>query len=250
MLVLLDLEGENVMQTYKLYLESGLKKKKTMVHVLELLGCIAKGPTTDEALSRTPGAIRAYLHFLKRHSEAVDPAIEFETIVAEHITQGQWLGNGDPALVFQPDLEPLTPEDAEIYIQRLQWSRAGVLALVSGLNPEQLEAEPDSKDRSIRAMLEHVLDSEYFYLSSLCRIEGLPGPGTIIRKREGDLLAWMSHVRTLEIERIRSFTIEERSQSIEHWKQTWTARKVLRRMLEHEWEHLVELSERLGNHIN
>jgi len=30
-----------------------------------------------------------------------------------------------------------------------------------------------------------------------------------------------------------------------HWKRIWTARKVLRRMLEHEWEHLVELSERL-----
>ena len=53
------------MQTYRLYLESGPKKKKTMVHVLELLGCIAKGPITDEALSSTPGAIRAYLRFLK-----------------------------------------------------------------------------------------------------------------------------------------------------------------------------------------
>jgi hypothetical protein len=41
-------------------------------------------------------------------------------------------------------------------------------------------------------------------------------------------------------------TTDERSQVIEHWKQTWTARKALRRMLEHEWEHLIELSERLG----
>ena len=31
------------MQTYKLYLESGPKKKKTMMHILNLLGYIAKG---------------------------------------------------------------------------------------------------------------------------------------------------------------------------------------------------------------
>ena len=65
------------MQTYKLYLESGPKKKKTMVHVLDLVGCIAKGPTTDEALNRTPEAIRAYLRFLKRHAR---PDSSFEPV--------------------------------------------------------------------------------------------------------------------------------------------------------------------------
>ena len=233
------------MQTYKLYLESGPKKKKTMVHVLDLVGCIAKGPTTDEALNRTPEAIRAYLRFLKRQGEAVDPDSEFETMVAEHVTEGEWLGSGDPSLVFQPDLEPLTLKDAEKYIQRLQWSRAEVLALVGGLTGEQIEAEQNTKGRSIRAMLEHMLESEHFYVSTLGKIDGLPGTGTLVKKREGALLDWMSYVRALEIERIRSLTAEERSQQIVHWKRIWTARKVLRRMLEHEWEHLVELSERL-----
>jgi predicted RNase H-like HicB family nuclease len=79
------------MQTYKLYLESGPKKKKTMVHVLEVLGCISKGPTSDETLNRTPEAIHAYLRFLKRHGETVDPDGEFETVVAEHVTEGEWL---------------------------------------------------------------------------------------------------------------------------------------------------------------
>jgi uncharacterized damage-inducible protein DinB len=155
------------------------------------------------------------------------------------------LGNGDPVLVFQPDLEPLTLEDEEKYIQRLQWSRAEVVALAGGLTNEQVETELHTKDRSIRAMLEHMLDSEYFYVSTLGKIHGLPGIGTIVKKHQGDLLNWMSHVRMLEIARIRSLTADERSQPVEHWKRTWTARKVLRRMLEHEWEHLVEMSERL-----
>jgi len=59
----------------------------------------------------------------------------------------------------------------------------------------------------------------------------------------------MSYVRQIEFERIRALTPGERSQAVEHWKQTWTARKALRRMLEHEWEHRVELSERLGSSV-
>jgi predicted RNase H-like HicB family nuclease len=163
------------MQTYKLYLESGPKKKKTMVHILDMLGCIAKGPTTEEALDSTPEAIRAYLRFLKRHGEAVDPDSEFETIVAEHVTEGQWLGSGDPALVFRPDLEPLTLEDAETYIRRSQWLRAEVLILVGGLTNEQIEAEPNTKDRSIRTMLEHVLESSHRARLYNRHILALPG---------------------------------------------------------------------------
>ncbi len=234
------------MGMYKLYLESGPKRKKTMVHVLELLGCVAKGPTTEEAVAKTPEAIRAYLRFLKRHGEAVDVDAEVDLQVVEHVTQGQWLGNGDPELVFEPDLQPLTFEDRERFIQRLEWSRGEVIGLVGGLGDEELEAEPTQKGRSILAMLEHMLDSEYFYVSTLGKIEGLPGPGSIVHKREGRILAWMERVRRREIERIRSLSEEERSRSIEHWKRSWTARKVLRRMLEHEWEHLVELSERLS----
>ena len=172
------------MQTYKLYLESGPKKKKTMVHVLDVLGCIAKGSTTDEALNRTPGAIRVYLHFLKRHGETVSPDGEFETMIAEHVTEGEWLGSGDPALVFQPDLEPLTLKDAEKYIQRLQWSRAEVLALVGGLTGEQIEAEQNTKDRSIRAMLEHMLESEYYYVSTLVRLKDFLALVRLLRSKK------------------------------------------------------------------
>jgi hypothetical protein len=48
---------------------------------------------------------------------------------------------------------------------------------------------------------------------------------------------------------LRALTWEERSQSSLHWKYTRAARKVVRRMLEHQWEHLVELMERLGEKL-
>jgi predicted RNase H-like HicB family nuclease/uncharacterized damage-inducible protein DinB len=238
------------MKTYSLCLESGPKKQRTMVHVIDLLGCVAKGSTTDEAIANTSNAIRAYQKFLKRHGEPIDLGGEVKAKIVEHVMEGQWLGNGDPALVFQFDLKPITPKEIETYLQHLDWSRAEIIKLVSGLTHDQLEKEPGNKQRPIRIMLEHMLESEYFYLASfLDKIEGLPAPGSIVRKREGDLLKWMSHVRSIEVERLHALTPDERSKSIEHWKQTWTARKMFRRMLEHEWEHLIELAERLGKQL-
>ncbi|MFQ5858734.1 MAG: hypothetical protein ACE5LU_24290 [Anaerolineae bacterium] len=44
-------------------------------------------------------------------------------------------------------------------------------------------------------------------------------------------------------------TDEERRQSVPHGQVTWTARRALRRMLEHQWEHLLKVSERLDEPI-
>jgi uncharacterized damage-inducible protein DinB/predicted RNase H-like HicB family nuclease len=232
---------------YALYLESGPKRQKTLVHVLDLLGCVANGPTTDAALAATPDAIRAYLHFLRRHgAEAADPEGEVRTHVAEHITEGIWLGNGDPSITFQPDLAPLSAEQVERYIQRLEWSRAEVVELVRALDAAQSDVKPEAGGRAITAILEHMLESEYNYMQAFGKIEGLPGAGAIVSKRQGDLLSWMALVRAREIERLRELTPEQRSEPFIHWKYTRTGRKILRRMLEHEWEHLQELRTRLG----
>src|SRR5688572_5501379 len=106
------------MTDYALYLESGPKRRKTMVHVPELLGCMANGPTTEVALEATPAAIRAYLRFLRRAGEPVDPATPFTTSIAEHVTEGMWLGNGSPYVTFGPDLDPVSEPELELLIQR------------------------------------------------------------------------------------------------------------------------------------
>ncbi|HJW83346.1 MAG TPA: hypothetical protein VJ754_03480, partial [Anaerolineae bacterium] len=64
-------------------------------------------------------------------------------------------------------------KDIHVYVEHLEWTRAEVVKRVSGLTHAQLEAEPP-KSRSIRAMLEHMLESEFFYVSSLVKVEGLP----------------------------------------------------------------------------
>ena len=215
-----------------------------MVHILELLGCVANGPTTEIALEKTPGEIRRFLQFLHRRGEEVDLDQEIETVVVEHITEGIWLGNGDPSIVFEPDLIPLELEEMELFIRRLEWMGQEMTSLLESLKEEELENKPE-RGRSLQSILDHILESEYSYMYAFGRPEGLPASGSIVSKREGPILDWIVRVRAVEIEKLRSLSWEQRSEPFMHWKYTRTARKVMRRMLEHQWEHLREIEGRL-----
>src|SRR2546425_682760 len=94
--VVLDAGGISDAQMQPLYLESGPRRKTTMVHVLDLLGCVANGPTTEAALEAAPDAIREYLRFLRRHGAAAEPGAPFTTSIAAHVMEGSWIGYGDP----------------------------------------------------------------------------------------------------------------------------------------------------------
>ena len=99
------------MTNYALYLESGPQHKKTMVHVLDLLGCVIRGRTTDEALAGTPAGIQAYLHFLQASGEPFDAAAPFTTHIETHLIGSTWIGEGNPACGFAPDFESLSRHD-------------------------------------------------------------------------------------------------------------------------------------------
>ncbi|MBM3945717.1 MAG: hypothetical protein FJ317_09585, partial [SAR202 cluster bacterium] len=131
------------MISYELYVESGPKKRKTQAHVLALLGCIAEGPATGDALAATSDAIRAYLRFLQRHGGDADPEAPFTTRVAVHVMEGVWLGQGDPYPGFAPDFETLSESDLRTYRQRLAWMQSDLVKLAGGLSDRQLGEKPE-----------------------------------------------------------------------------------------------------------
>jgi uncharacterized damage-inducible protein DinB/predicted RNase H-like HicB family nuclease len=234
------------MTVYDLYLESGPLHRKTMVHVLDLLGCVAVGPTTEDALAATPDAIRTYRRFLGRHGEPVVPDTPFDTQVVEHITQGDWLGNGSPYLVFGPDLQPVTGEEVETFLNRHHWLREELATWAATQTDEQLDA-PAGSGRTARAVLLHVLGASGGYLSAA--LGGAPGFSRLhsaAERGELDLAEALRRSAALAAERVRATTAEERAAVRQLPKGARTLRKALRRMLEHDWEHLAELSRRPG----
>jgi len=226
------------MRTYDLYLDSGPMMKKTYVHVPQLLGCIARGDTSDEAVANAPGAIRAFLAFCARAGERVDDAGDVRVRVAEHVTTNQWPGNGSGLL--PTDAKPLTPREIDALMPRLAAIHAGLRRLTNKLTPKQLDAA-SSKGRPISRILQHVC-VEGAYLRGIAGSSRLKGD---VEKGRLDPHDALDQLFELEQQRLRAMTKDERSEVIMRGQTPWSARAALRRMLEHGWEHYIEIAERL-----
>jgi hypothetical protein len=77
------------------------------------------------------------------------------------------------------------------------------------------------------------------------KVDGLlPATKAVLQLPE-DLPAALDNLWAIGTARLAAMTESERTQQVAHGQVTWTGRRGLRRMLEHQWEHLLELSHRL-----
>ena len=234
------------MANYQLFLESGPKRRRTMVHVPELLGCVANGPTTEAALDATPEAIRAYRRFLVRSGEpdANDDAVDLR--VAEHVTGGQMLGDGSPYIIFGCDLVPVTNDDIALADRRLSRLLAELATWAGGQSDGALDASPVA-GRTAREILLHVIGAQGPALS--IALGSAPGFGAIqgaAKRGERPLPVALSETAELASRVLHATTGEQRAHRREMSSGSYTLRKSIRRSLEHAWEHLAELSRRPG----
>ena len=249
--------GESGLTEYACFVESGPRHRKSLVHVPELLGCVATGPTTDAALAATLDAIRTFRRFLADRGEPVpgiagDPDGEPVQIrVAEHVTEGEWLGNGSPTLVIEPDLLPLSDAELGLLIRRFHVITEALAEWAEVQTSESLDTPPEGRGRTARAVLLHVLAPVGGYLSAaLGGASGFSANAAAAERGEISIAAAVRRCAALADERIAATTPDERSalrlRTTGAGPQQCTLRKALRRMLEHGWEHLAELSRRPG----
>jgi predicted RNase H-like HicB family nuclease/uncharacterized damage-inducible protein DinB len=226
---------------YALYLESGPQRKKTLAHILDLLGCVVQADTSDEAVAAAPDAIRAYLRYLRRHGEKVDANATIETRVVEHNTEGLFSGQA----IWSQDLKPLAPAALARYVRWLEWSRADLLDLVKGMDEKRLRAKPP-KGRSLRDILVHVLDADKSYVYGLVGpLKSMGEPTNSADRGDLDLRIALKEARAAAIDRLKKLTSAERARVRKSGQSTYSAHRVIRRMLEHEWEHRREIATRL-----
>ena len=230
------------MTTYDLYLESGPQKKKTLAHVLDLLGCVVQGDTADEAVAAAPDTIRAYLDFLGRHGEKLGASAKIDTRIAAHNTDGLFSGQA----IWPQDLKPLAPAALTRYLRWLDWSRTDLLELVKGIDDKHLRAKPP-KGRSLRDILLHVLGADKGYVYALGGpLKPMGEPTNAAERGDLDLRVALKEARAAAIDRLRTLTPAERASIRRAGQSTYSAHRVIRRMLEHEWEHRREIAARLG----
>jgi len=234
---------------YAVYLEvapDGL----TMAHVPDLPGCIVRSPTREEAIRRLPEAVRRHLAWLRRHGEPAPAEEEVSVEVAGESTGFGPFSSGDAAALFPPDRSPITPQEVERYLRLMAYSRADLLALAGDLPDEALDYRAFPQSRTIRQILRHIGNAEEWYVSRLLPPERLPP------EWESDealpIFEFLEMERRTAVECLRRLGEEERAGLFypaywtEHPEEPWTARKALRRFLEHEREHTEEIREVLS----
>ena len=226
-------------------LETGPRHRKTMAHAVTLPGATAVGPTVDDAVEHLAAAIRARIAFLGRHGELFPDPEPLELVVIETDTGGDFLGYG--AVSFAADRVPVRADELRRDLRWLEWSREELVA-AARVQPGGLAAHPDGKGRSAAEILAHVAGAERSYLNALVGpVEGLATAATAVERSPEHPWEALALERSIVRERLASLADEERSQVVQRGRTAQTARRMLRKMLEHEWEHVLELQARLAS---
>jgi hypothetical protein len=104
-----------------------------------------------------------------------------------------------------------------------------------------------AEGRTARAILLHVLGPTGAYLSPvLGTISGVSRLQTEAERGEVPVADALRQATAILTDRLARATAEDRTRIVERPNELRTMRKGLRRSLEHDWEHLRELSRRTG----
>ena len=230
---------------FDLYLESGPQHRKTWIYVPSLPGCSTVAATSDLALDAARTAILERIDFLRRHGETVPDPEPMELVVASHVIERKSLGYGQ--LVFPTDLEPVTPGEVARQLRWAEWSREELVAAARA-QTLPLPEKPPTGGRSAASILSHVAGAEWAYATST--LGSIPGGGAILAAVENSPEApWdaLAAERTTLLARLGTMTPEELTRVVERGegRPPRTAQRMLRRLLEHEWEHVHELRARV-----
>lgn len=187
-----------------------------------LPGCIASGKTREDAIAKARRAFREYRALLEAHGVAID---HWKDIDPDALSVDE---SWTPPLVPRED-EPFEEHEIRDFLHQYEASRAAVIALVKRLTPEQLERAPDDATWSVRQALEHMMTTDIALLS---RIEKWPD----------DPFTSYQAVHRIIVQR---FSVMEPDDWRDHsiGGRRWTTKRVMRRLLEHEFEHYGHMKE-------
>ncbi len=193
-----------------------------IANIPAVTGCNASGKTRDEAVANVRRSFAEYLDLL--HSRGV---------TVEH-----WRGLDASKFAVADAASPMLPEDQapveehdlRDFLHVFEAQHAALIALAGSLSAAEMERKPDDATWSPRQALEHIVESQALFLA---RLEAWPDdPFNTVQSQHrmvAQRFAVMEPAETTATRVIQGVP--------------WNARRVMRRILEHEWEHYGHLKE-------
>jgi predicted RNase H-like HicB family nuclease/uncharacterized damage-inducible protein DinB len=228
-------EEEKVVSKIAVCLEVG--PQATGAFVPDCPGCWVFGRTKKRALHKVRIAVVEWFKWLKKHGGKISHlSNELEIEIAEMLqVDYNPVKAGKPEPLFWSEVLPVKREDIKRTIQMMDYSRKDLLDLVSNLTAKQLSFKPPNEPRTIRNCLKHIAIVEPWYITRLNI--NLP------ENYPKDVFEFLDHTRELVVNSLRNLAKEKMRGVFQPNKyksptcDLWTARKVLRRLVDHERLH-------------
>lgn len=227
---------------FRIGLENGAEGR-SQAWVLGHPGCFAYGADGQSALSAVPAAIQDYRSWIAAHSTEVWFAGE-EAQGNDYQLEETWECysiSEDYELVqdgyevnawFRHDWKPLTQEDIRRGLLLLAWGREHLLQTVGNLDTETLIRTYPGERWSISGILRHIGGAEWWYQDRL---------GLAFERKT------VPEEPFARLEKVRSHLVEllpglaGSTQVVGMSGEIWSPRKLLRRAVWHEYDHIAHI---------
>jgi hypothetical protein len=205
---------------------------------LNLPGCFSSATTAEDAVALAPQKITEYFSWLLAHDSQL-PAVQ-EPIEVEAVeTFYSFPCSEDPEYIvnafFDDDRRSLEYWDVEMGLRLLSWTRQDLFSAIQSLTKEQLTKAISGEVRgSINGILNHIAAAENWYFDQLgCGVERENLPGDPLEK----LAIVRTNTRNQLVKLIGNKLITKNCDEL------WSARKILRRTLWHEQDHVRQIAQ-------
>ena len=200
--------------------------------LLDHIGCVGVGLDPDAALAQIPDAVDRYLRFAG--PLGIGPPQGRDDIVERF--ECFWVDRYEVNPIWSVDQIPATRADIAFARAMIGPGRTALLSLAAHA------ADGASGDRSVEKMLRHIADAEWWYGSRLEedpeRVRGHAAEDEPDQRRRLERVrGWFLDV----LDGAPALGVLERV----HRGERWTPRKVVRRAIYHELDHLRELEARV-----
>ncbi len=186
-------------------------------------GCIASGKTRDAAIANARRAWSAYRELLDARGVSVEhwKGFDPQTFAVKDMPE-----NG----LTPEDERPLEEHEIRDFLHLYESQRAALMALVAGIPQAELERRPDPAAWSMRQTLEHIMIGTMQILSKL---ERWPDDG----------FASLQATHRVAFQRIAVMETDDTKGTKTVLGRPQTVRRVMRRLLEHDYEHYNQIRE-------
>jgi hypothetical protein len=218
---------------------------RSLAWALDFPGCFAYGDDETDSLIRLPGELLNFEVWIKDHTP--DSWVNFEGMdfrIAEHFTgysineQFEVIPTGQGYEVnawFNDDWRPLTEEEISHAISIFRWQRDELLAGLSTIEHNILEKERPGQRWNIIGIAKHIANAEFWYMQRM----GL----TDLKKEDlaEDMEERLTQTAALVEEQFPKFPGQVKVVGVDG--EFWSFRKIVRRTLWHQRDHIEHIKE-------